>query len=76
MNAVSLPPICPACEGRKTFPVRTQRRGRTGGRFCTMDEMPCPVCQGTGEATQADLEAFVAKETTITQGRTRARPAS
>ena len=34
------------------------------GRVWRMDELSCPVCHGTGEATQADLEAFLGQPQT------------
>jgi hypothetical protein len=49
---------CPGCRGEKSTVVRVQRRSPTGGRWCEDQEMPCPVCQGSGIATEEHVQRF------------------
>jgi len=54
-------PICPGCTGRKTFPVRVQRLVR-GRRICATETMECPICRGTGSATEQQEKEWLARE--------------
>jgi DnaJ-class molecular chaperone len=54
-------PECPGCAGTGTIQVRVQTRLK-GRRFCHTQIDPCPICQGTGQATEAEAEAWFARE--------------
>ncbi len=53
------PPICSACHGTGTLRIRVQRRRATGGRICTTEGLRCPPCQGTGHATEDEVDRWL-----------------
>jgi len=50
-------PICPGCDGQGQIAERTQPTPAGDRR----ETLPCPVCHGSGHATQAEAEAWYAR---------------
>ena len=54
-------PRCRGCAGTGVIPVRIQTR-LNGQRFCYATDQPCPICAGLGVVTQAEADAWFARE--------------
>jgi hypothetical protein len=53
--------VCPGCGGKKIIEVRVQQI-LNHRRICVMQDDPCPICEGTGEATERQAQAWFARE--------------
>jgi len=53
------PMECSGCDGKKVIKVRVQRI-INNQRVCVERDERCPICEGTGTTTQAQVDAFMA----------------
>lgn len=49
--------ICPGCQGEGVMVARVQRL-TPHGRRCTVQQIPCVLCQGRQAVTAEEIQAF------------------